>query len=195
MLENKKTNNTRQLIGIESIKECCLQTTEGVKIAFIIISPINLNVLSDDIIQSKIKNLSEAVIDIGSLEFLCINSAQSYESNKRFLSHQIMKERNEEVKEIDRYDIEFLDDIQVHMATSREFLIVLRFKPNESLQQVSSALNKSRQILTQNNFSVQIADMASIKRMLAIYFEQNIYEEEMQNFDGERYSSIVEMKK
>jgi hypothetical protein len=194
-LKKNNKSTTRQLIGAASVEDCCLTTSSGENIAYLIISPVNLNVLSDDVILSYVENLAKSITDIGSVEILCINSAQSYENNKRFLSHQIMREQNEALKELDRLDIEFLDDIQVRMATSREFLIMLRFGARDTLQQVAAALEKSRQTMTQNGFLVRPADKASIKRMLAIYFEQNLYEDEMQDFDGERFSPILEMKK
>lgn len=198
LLDKLKTNgknSTRQLIGASSIEDCCLVNNNNEKTAYLIIAPINLNVLANNIIHSKVENLAKALSDLGSVEFMCINSAQSYENNKRFLSQRILQERNESLKEIDRLDIEFLDDIQVKMATSREFLVMLRFHVRDSIQQIAYSLEKARQTMTQNDFLVRTADKASIKRMLAIYFEQNIYEEEMQNFDGERFSPILEMKK
>ncbi len=194
-LKKNSRNSTRQLIGASSVEDCCLDTFSGEKIAYLIISPVNLNVLSNNIILSFVDNLTKSITDIGTVEILCINSSQSYENNKRFLSHQILRERNEALKEIDRKDIEFLDDIQVRMATSREFLIMLRSGARDSLQQITAELEKSRQTMAQNGFLVRPADKISIKRMLAIYFEQNIYEDEMQDFDGERFSPILEMKK
>lgn len=191
----RRKNNIRQLIGAASVEDCCLSNFSGEKTAFLIISPVNLNVLSPSIIQSLVDSLAKSVVEIGAAELLCVNSAQSYESNKHFLSQRILREQNETVKSIDRQDMEFLDDIQVRMATSREFSLILHFTSKEGLTQVASALEKARQVMTQNGFLVKAADKSMIKRMLSIYFEQNIYEEEMQDFDGERFSTILEMKK
>lgn len=193
--DTRKKSSVRQLIGAASIEDCCLVNYSGAKTGFLIISPVNLNVLSRPMIQSLVDNLAKSVIEIGSSELLCINSAQSYERNKHILNQCILREQNEALKRIDRQDIEFLDDIQVRMATSREFLLILRFTAKESTSQVISALEKVRQIFTSNGFLVTPAEKHAVKRMLAIYFEQNIYEEEMQDFDGERYSPILEVKK
>ena len=167
---------------------------KGIKVGFLIISPVNLNVLSQSVIKSKVNNLAKSIKEIGACEILAINSAQSYEHNKRFLSQQLLREESDEVKKIDKQDINFLDEVQVSMATSREFLLKLCFL-SENLQQVAAALEKTRQIMTQNDFVVRPANRHDLKRMMEIYLEQNIYEEEMQDFDGERYAPILEMKK
>jgi predicted phosphatase len=187
--------STRELIGAASIEDRCLVSSSGSKAAFLIVAPVNLNVLSGTIIQSLVDNLAKAVKEIGTAEFLAINSAQSYDHNKHFLSQKLLQEKDENVKEIDRQDIEFLDDIQVRMATSREFLLKLSFLATENHQQIMTALERTRQTMAQNGFTVRPAEKRDIKRMLAIYFEQNIYEEEMQDFDGERYSPLLEVKR
>jgi hypothetical protein len=51
-LKNSNKSNTRKLIGAASVKDCCLTTSSGENIAYLIISPVNLNVLSDDVILS-----------------------------------------------------------------------------------------------------------------------------------------------
>ena len=183
------------MIGAASIEDRCLISSVGGKSAFLIVAPVNLNVLSNTIIQSLVDNLSKAVKEIGTLEFLAINSAQSYEQNKHFLSQKLLQEKNDTVKAIDKQDIEFLDDVQVQMATSREFLLKLSFSANEGRPQIMTALERARQTLTQNGFTVRPAEKRDIKRMLAIYFEQNIFEDEMQDFDGERYSPLLEAKR
>lgn len=188
-------NNIRHLIGAASMEDCCLENFSGAKTAYLIIAPVNLNVLSKSMIQSMVLSLGKSVVEIGSSEFLCINSAQNYESNKHLLSQRILREQNDELKEIDRQDIAFLDDIQTRLATSREFLLALHFDAKENMPQVISALERARQIMIQNGMNVRVAEKRDLKRMLAIYFEQNIYEEEMQDFDGLRFSPILEMQK
>lgn len=188
-------SSTQDLIGAVSIDGNCLISSAGGKSAFLIVSPINLNVLSKAVIQAQVDDLAKSVKEIGSLEILAINSAQSYEQNKHFLAQKLLEERDDAVKAIDRQDVDFFDDVQVHMATSREFLLKLSFPSGESSQQVMTALERARQTMTQNGFTVRPAEKRDIKRMMSIYFEQNIYEEEMQNFDGERYSPLLEAKR
>jgi hypothetical protein len=80
----------------------------------------------------------------------------------------------------------FLDRIQVQMATAREFLIVIRLrdeKPNE----VFPYLNRIEKTLREQGFSVKRAEKEDIKRILAVYFEQNVTTEKFEDFDGERW--------
>ena len=188
-------SSTQELIGAASIEERCLTSSGNERAVFLIVAPINLNVLSKSIIESEVDNLAKSFKEIGKMEFLAINSAQSYEQNKHFLSQKLLSEKDDAVKRIDKQDIDFFDDVQLHMATSREFLLKLSFSPSENSQQILTALERARQTMTQNGFTVRTAEKRDIKRMLAIYFEQNIYEEEMQDFDGERYSPMLEAKR
>lgn len=139
-LKQTKKLNTRRLLDMQNIEDCCLVSYSDTKSAFLIISPVNLNVVSNSVKQTLVGNLAKAVAQIGTVEFLCVNSAQDYETNKRFLHRRMAMEQNETLREIDHMDIEFLDDIQVQMATSREFLMVLRFQARESVRQVVTVL-------------------------------------------------------
>lgn len=194
-IKQSKKDNTRQLLDLAAVEDCCLISYADTKTAFLIVSPVNLNVVSKGVIQTLVGNLAKAIGQIGTVEFLCVNSAQDYETNKRYLHRRMALEQNDTLREVDRMDIEFLDDIQVQMATSREFLIVLRFQARESVQQVMTVLEKARKIMAESEFNVQIANKAQIKKILAIYFEQNIYANDMQNFDGEHFAPILEVKK
>jgi len=193
-VKQTKKVNTRKLLDMKSVEDCCLVSYSDTKSAFLIIAPVNLNVVSKSMKETLVGNLAKAVGQIGTLEFLCVNSAQDYETNKRYLHRRMALEQNDTLREIDRMDIEFLDDIQVQMATSREFLIALRFQAGESVQQVITILEKARKILVENEFNVQVAGKTQIKKVLAIYLEQNIYDGNMQNFDGEYFAPILEVK-
>ncbi|MBE6834264.1 hypothetical protein [Faecalispora sporosphaeroides] len=193
-IKQTKKMSSREKLDLHSIENCCLVSYSDTKSAFLIIAPVNLNVVSKGVIETLVGNLEKAIGQIGTLEFLCVNSAQDYETNKRFFHRRMALEQNDTLREIDQMDIEFLDDIQVQMATSREFLIVLRFQARESVQQVMTILDKARKIMAENGFNVQAAGKEDIKKILAIYLEQNIYDGNMQNFDGEYFAPMLEVK-
>lgn len=154
-------------------------------------TPVNLNVLSSVTIRSRINKLADTIKTLGSVDFLCINSSQSYDSNKRYLTDLKEREQNDTLRELDEKDIEFFDNIRVSMATSREFLAILRFRPKDTPDHVRDISRKARDIMKDNGMSVRQAISTDTKRLLAIYLEQNIFEAEMQDFDGERYSNIL----
>jgi len=48
-------------------------------------------------------------------------------------------------------------------------------------------LNRIEKILRDQGFRVKRADREDIKRILAVYFEQNVTHERFEDFDGERW--------
>ena len=50
-----------------------------------------------------------------------------------------------------------------------------------------SVPNRIEKTLREQGFSVKQADNEDIKRLLAVYFEQNVTIEKFENFDGERW--------
>ena len=79
-----------------------------------------------------------------------------------------------------------LDRIQVQMATAREFLIMLRLK-DEKESDIFPYLSRIEKSLKEQSFSVKRADKEDIKRILAVYYEQNVTTEKFEDFDGERW--------
>lgn len=194
-LKAKKKISVRRLIGADSIEDCCLVNYSGEKIAFLILTPVNLSILPDTEVRGKVKRLTAVLEEIGTSDYLCINSTQSYEHNKHYISNLESSEHNKVLHELDRKDIQFLDDIQVKMATSRQFLVALHLTAKDSIEHVEYVMNKASQIFKDNHFTVRIATKNDIKRCLAINLEQDIYEDADQDFDGENYLNILEMKK
>jgi len=74
----------------------------------------------------------------------------------------------------------------VQMATAREFLIIIRLR-NEKESEVFPYLNRIEKTLREQSFSVKQAGKDDIKRLLAVYFEQNVTTEKFEDFDGERW--------
>jgi hypothetical protein len=52
---------------------------------------------------------------------------------------------------------------------------------------VFSYLSRIEKNLKDQGFIVKRADEADIKRLLAVYFEQNVTSERFEDFDGERW--------
>ncbi len=190
----KKRKSAQDLIGAVAIEDSCLAVSSGERLCFIMITPVNLNVLSSINIQSRITKMTDTLENIGTVDFLCLNSSQSYDSNKHFLAKLKERETNDTLRDLDQKDIEFFDQVRISMATSREFLAVLRFSVKETAEQIQSTMSKIVQVFKDNGMIVRLAAKPDIKRMLAIYLEQNIFETEMQDFDGEKYVGLLEMK-
>lgn len=114
------------------------------------------------------------------------SSRESFEDNKQFLRKRMKKEENPVVRKLLEKDQTHLDRIQVQMATAREFLIMIRLK-DEKESEVRSYLSRIEKSLKEQGFSVRRADREDIKRILAVYYEQNVTTEKFEDFDGERW--------
>ena len=128
---------------------------------------------------------------IAEIEILCLNSRENFEDNKQFLRSRMEQEQNPVVRKLLEKDLSFLDRIQVQMATAREFLILIRLR-NEKEKEVFPYLSRIEKSLKEQGFSVKRADKEDIKRILAVYFEQNVTTEKFEDFDGERWVILNE---
>lgn len=182
----KQKLSTRQLINTKAITDYSLLTYGHGELVYFIIKPTNISVLSEASIAARIYALMTVLKGMAEIEMLCLNSRENFEDNKRFLRNRIEQEDNPTVRKLLEADLTFLDRIQVQMATAREFLIVIRLrdgKPNE----VFPYLNRIEKTLREQGFSVKRAEKEDIKRILAVYFEQNVTTEKFEDFDGERW--------
>ena len=84
MNRKKKENaaqSTRQLMGIDGIKDYCIATRMG-DLVFFIIKPTNISVLSDSSISARIYALLNVVKGQAEIEMLALNSKESFERTK-----------------------------------------------------------------------------------------------------------------
>lgn len=183
--EAREKASTRQLIGIEDITGYSLVTPHG-DLVFFMVKPTNISVLSDSSIGARIYALMNVLKGIAEIEMLCLNSRENFEDNKRFLRDRMEQEQNPVVRKLLEKDLSFLDRIQVQMATAREFLILIRLR-DEKEKEVFPYLSRIEKSLKDQGFSVKRADKEDIKRILAVYFEQNVTTEKFEDFDGERW--------
>lgn len=184
--KDKRRVSTRQLIGTKTITDYSLQTYGQGELVYFIIKPSNISVLSEASISARIYALMTVLKGIAEIEMLCLNSRENFEDNKRFLRERMKQEQNPVVRKLLEKDLVFLDQIQVQMATAREFLILIRLK-NEKEKEVFPYISRIEKSLKEQGFTVKRAENEDIKRILAVYFEQNVTTERFEDFDGERW--------
>jgi hypothetical protein len=182
----KQKISTRQLINTKAVTDYSLLTYGHDELVYFIIKPTNISVLSEASIAARIYALMTVLKGMAEIEMLCLNSRENFEDNKRFLRNRIEQEDNPTVRKLLEADLTFLDRIQVQMATAREFLIVIRLRDEKS-NEVFPYLNRIEKTLREQGFSVKRAEKEDIKRILAVYFEQNVTTEKFEDFDGERW--------
>ena len=120
--KDKAARSTRQLMGIEEIKDYCIATRMG-NLVFFIIKPTNISVLPDSSISARIYALLNVVKGQAEIEMLALNSKESFERNKDFYRERLSQEELPAVRRLLEQDSKHLDRIQVLMASSREFIL------------------------------------------------------------------------
>lgn len=184
--EAEKRLSTRQFIGAKEITDYSLVTYGQGELVYFIVKPTNISVLSESSVGARIYALMTVLKGVAEIEMLCLNSRESFEDNKRFLKSQMEQEENPVIRRLLEQDQTHLDRIQVQMATAREFLIMLRLK-DEKESDIFPYLSRIEKALKEQSFSVKRADKEDIKRILAVYYEQNVTTEKFEDFDGERW--------
>ena len=184
--EAEKRLSTRQFIGAKEITDYSLVTYGQGELVYFIVKPTNISVLSESSVGARIYALMTVLKGVAEIEMLCLNSRESFEDNKRFLKSQMEQEENPVIRRLLEQDQTHLDRIQVQMATAREFLIMLRLK-DEKVSDIFPYLSRIEKSLKEQSFSVKRADKEDIKRILAVYYEQNVTTEKFEDFDGERW--------
>ncbi len=181
----KEKQSTRQLMGITEITDYSLITGHGT-LVFFMIKPTNISVLSDASVAARIYALMNVLKGIAEIEILCLNSRENFEDNKSFLRRRIEAEQNPVIRKLLQQDLTNLDRLQVQMATAREFLIIIRLG-EEKESDVHPYLSRIEKSLKDQDFTARRADEADIKRLLGVYYEQNVTTEKYEDCDGERW--------
>jgi hypothetical protein len=181
----KGRESTRQFMGISGISDYCIKTEHG-DLVFFHIKPANLSTLSQASVSARIYALMTVLKGLAEIEMLCLNSRENFEGNKRSIRARMQREESQEIRKLLEQDLLHLDRIQVQMATAREFLIIIRLR-GEKGQEVFPYLSRIEKSLSDQGFAVKRADESDLKRLLAVYFEQNVTSERFEDFDGERW--------
>ena len=184
--EARKKQSTRQLINTKAITEYSLETYQGEQLVYFMIRPTNLSVLSDASVGARIYALMNVLKGVAEIEILCLNSRENFEENKSFLRKRAEEERNPIIRRLLEQDQVFLDRIQIQMATARVFLILIRLR-EEKGKEMLSFLDRIEKSLKEQGFEVKRAGEEDIKRILAVYYEQNVTSEKFEDFDGQRW--------
>ena len=189
-INRKKKKNadglsTKELIGISDITDYCLSTKQG-DLVFFIIKPTNISVLPDASVSARIYSLLNVIKGQAEVEMLAMNSKESFEDNKNYYHARMEVEELAAIRNLLEQDSSNLDRIQALMASAREFYIIVRLR-DEKKTDLFPYLARIEKNIKDNWFIPRRADEQDIKRMLGVYFEQNVTTEDYDSFDGERW--------
>ena len=182
--KERQKQSTKELIGIDEITDYSLKTPYG-ELVYFIIHPTNISVLSDESVSARVYALMTVLKGIAEIEMLCLNSKENFDDNKQYLKKRIEMEQNPIIRKLLQQDSTNLDRMQVQMATAREFLIIIRLK-DEKESNLFPYLARIEKSLKDQGFAARRADNSDIKRLLGVYYEQNVTTEKYEDYDGER---------
>ena len=188
MKQQKKGRSVQELIGIKTFTKYGLMTGRG-ELLFFRVAPTNISVLSHANIEVKIRRLMMVLSALPDIEIVCTDSSECFDDNNAYLTARLEAEDNGRVKRLIKKDIDFLDTIQVEMATARQFFFVARLKGQKE-KQVFETANRIESKISGEGFEVHRLKKSEIKRILALYFDASMQGDTMPNIDGEQYFQI-----
>lgn len=188
--KKKKGSSVQDLIGIKTFSKYGLKTNKG-ELLFYLVAPTNISVLSHTNIEIKVRHLMMVLSSLSDIEIACTDSSECFDDNKAYLHTRLDEERNPKVKRLLKRDIEFLDQIQVEMATARQFLFISRCKAKKP-EQVFQTANRVEKVISEQGFEVRRMKKEDIKRFLALYFDASFNGEQMPDIDGEQFFEVNE---
>ena len=170
-----RKKSTRQLIGIDDIKNGSVVTADG-ELAFYFVHPSNLSVLPEQGLLGVLKGTAE-------LELLALDSKESFQDNRQFYRQRLEAEDMPAIRGLLVQDRQHLDSVQTTMASSREFCFVLRRRKTDGTMNYASLEQQFRDC----GFVVQRAEGQRLLELLAIYFEQDATHEVFSFVDGAQW--------
>ena len=188
--KKKKGSAVQDLIGIKTFTKYGLKTNRG-ELLFYLVAPTNISVLSHTNIEIKVRHLMMVLSSLPDIEIACTDSSECFDDNKVYLNTRLEEELNPKVKRVLKKDIEFLDQIQVEMATARQFLFIARSKAKKP-EQVFQMANRVEKVISEQGFEVRRMKKEDIKRFLALYFDASFNGEQMPDIDGEQFFEVDE---
>jgi len=181
--ELRRRLSTRQLMGIDQLTEHGLKTARG-ELVFYLVSPDNLSVLSAEGVRGRVRALTELLRGMEAVELLALDSRESFQSNKHHYQDRLEQEDLPALRELLRQDMSHLDEIQSSTASAREFALV--YRKDEKAGEDVGHLKQIEKRIRDCGFHVRMADGQDLKRLLAVYYQQDVTTERFESFDGER---------
>ena len=186
--KKKKGRSVQEFLGLKTFTKYGLATDKG-ELIFFQVSPTNISVLSSINIEIKIRHLMMVLSSVPDIEITCTDASECFDDNKAYLQRRLEKEQNPKVRKLLDKDIDFLDSIQLEMATARQFMFITRCR-NMKPEQVFQTVNRVERIISDQGFEVKRMKKADIKRFLALYFDASMNGEQMPDGDGEQFFNL-----
>ena len=176
----RQHQSTRQLMGIGQLTDHGVKTANGELVIFIV-QPDNLSVLSSEGVRSRVQSLTDLLRTTQEVRILALDSRESFQRNKDCYRQRIEDEKIPALRELLRQDMEHLDAIQSGTASSREFALVCTVEDTDQTQ-----LSQMERRIHGHGFRVRLAGEQDVKRIPAVYYQQDVVTDHFPNFEGEQ---------
>ncbi len=127
------------------------------------------------------------------IEMLALNSKESFEQNKNLLSGAQGSEELPAIRRLLEQDSKHLDRIQVLMASSREFYIIIRLR-SEKDTDVFPSLSRIEQSINDNGSPPAGPPSRISNGCWASTSSKNVTTEQYEDYDGDRWVIVGEGK-
>lgn len=183
--EKRRLQSSRQLMGIQEITPWGVRTDREA-LAFFLVQPDNLSVLSPEGIRGRVTALKDLLCSTTNVRFLALDSRETFQQNRIWYQQRISQEENPAIRELLRKDLEHLDSIQASTVSAREFVVVFPIQ-EQGGEDIQSQIASFGMRLRDHSFRVRPAGEQDVKRILAVYYQQDVTTEYFDNVDGERW--------
>ena len=178
----RQRQSTRQLMGIGQLTEHGVKVAGG-ELVFYLVRPDNLSVLSPEGVRERVRALSDLLRASSEVVMVAVDSRESFQHNKDYYRARLETETIPAIRELLRQDMEHLDRIQSGTASSREFALLIRMDTQAAADPAQLAQVEKR--IHSHGFRVRLAGEQDIKRILAVYYQQDAFTDVFDNYDGE----------
>lgn len=178
----RQRQSTRQLMGISQLTEHGAKVAGG-ELVFYLIQPDNLSVLSPEGVRERVRALSDLLRASAEVIMVAVDSRESFQHNKDYYRARLEEETLPAIRELLRQDMEHLDTIQTGTASSREFALLCRMDIQAAANPAQLAQVEKR--IHSHGFRVRLAGEQDVKRILAVYYQQDAFTDQFDNYDGE----------
>lgn len=182
---HRPVRSTRQLLGVRCLADGCADTANGL-LAFFVIQPTNLNVLPQESVTERIRALLDVIKGMEAVELLALGASESFEANRRFYQERLQSETLPALRRLLALDAGHLEDLRASLATARQFCLAIRLRSRQDsgLQAHLARVEKS---IRDSGFRLHRANDQELRRLLALYFEQDVTTTYFEEIDGERF--------
>ena len=180
----RRRQSTRQLMRIDRLTEHGVMTASG-ELVYFLVSPSNLSVLSPEGVRDRVRCLTNLLRGVRLMEILTLNSRESFQPIRDWYRQRMEQEPVPAVRELLRQDAEHLSELQSAAASVREFALV--FQMDRRITDTASQVNQLEKFIRDRGFQVRAAEEQDLKRLLAVYYQQDVTTEYYESVDGERW--------